>query len=121
MAEEHIICIGCPLGCRATLRIDRRGGILKMTGYRCKEGRKFILEEYRHPVRIFTGTVLTEKSSRTLLPVRTDQPIRKSKLREAAFALARMKVMPPVRMGQIILPNLLESGANVIATDDLLE
>ncbi len=121
MAEERIVCIGCPLGCRATLRIDCRGGILKMTGYRCKEGRKFILEEYRHPVRIFTSTVLTEKSSRTLLPVRTDQPIPKSKLREAAHALARMKVVPPIRRGQIILPDLLESGVHVVATDDLLE
>jgi CxxC motif-containing protein len=121
MAEEHIICISCPLGCRATLRIDRRGGILKMTGYRCKEGRQYILEEYRNPVRVLTTTLLADKSSRSLLPVRTNRPILKSKLKEATHALVRVKVTPPVKIGQVVLHNLLKSGVDVLATDDLFE
>jgi len=121
MAEEYILCIGCPLGCRATLKVDRRGQVLKMTGYRCKEGRQYILEEYRNPTRVFTTTLLTEQSSRPLLPVRTNRPILKSKLKDAALALARVKVTPPVKMGQVVLPDLFQRGTNVIATDDLLE
>jgi CxxC motif-containing protein len=121
MIEENIICIGCPLGCRATLRIDDRGEVFEIMGYKCKEGRQYVLEEYRNPVRIFTTTVLTENSALPLLPVKTDRPILKSKLKEAAIALVRLKVKPPVKVGQIILPNLLNSDINVVATDDLLE
>jgi CxxC motif-containing protein len=119
MVEENIVCIGCPLGCRTTLRIGGRGEVLKVLGYKCKEGRQYVLEEYRNPVRIFTTTVLTEKSSRPLLPVRTNRPILKSRLKESTLTLVRVKAKPPVRVGQVILPNLLNSGVDVVATDDL--
>jgi CxxC motif-containing protein len=121
MVEENIVCIGCPLGCRTTLRINHHGEVAKITGYKCKEGRQYVLEEHCNPVRIFTTTVLTEKSPRPLLPVRTNRPILKSKLKEATLALARVKAKPPVKVGQVILPNLLNSGVGVVATDDLLE
>jgi CxxC motif-containing protein len=121
MVEENIVCIGCPLGCRTTLRIDHHGDVVKIRGYKCKEGRQYVLEEYRNPVRVFTTTVLTEESVRPLLPVRTNRPILKSRLKKATLTLARVKTKPPVRVGQVILPNLLDSGVDVVATDDLLE
>jgi len=121
MVEEKVICVGCPLGCRTTLRIDHHGDVVKITGYQCKEGRQYVVEEYRSPVRIFTATILTEKSAIPLLPVRTDRPILKSKLKEAALTLVRLKAIPPVRIGQVIISNILDTGANVIATDDLLD
>jgi CxxC motif-containing protein len=93
--------------------------VVKVTGYKCKEGRQYVLEEYRDPVRILTTTIRTEGSPRPLLPVRTNRPILKSKLKEATFALVRVKAKPPVRVGQVILPNLLETGADLVATDDL--
>jgi CxxC motif-containing protein len=121
MAEENIVCIGCPLGCRTTLKIDRHGDVVKITGYKCKEGRKYVLEEHRNPVRILTATIRTEKSPRPLLPVRTNRPILKSRLKEATLTLVRVKAKPPVKAGQVMLPNLLNSGVDVVATDDLLE
>ena len=121
MVEEKVICVGCPLGCRTTLRIDDHGDLVKITGYKCKEGRQYVVEEYRSPVRIFTATILTEKSAKPLLPVRTDRPILKSKLKEAALTLVRLRARPPIQAGQILLPNLLNTGADVIATDDLLD
>jgi CxxC motif-containing protein len=121
MVKEEIICIGCPLGCRTTLRINNQHEVVEITGYKCKEGRQYVLEEYRNPVRILTSTILTEKSARSLLPVRTNRPILKSKLKEATLALARVKAVPPVRVGQVILPNLLNTGTDVVATDDLFD
>ncbi len=120
MAEENIVCIGCPLGCRTTLTINRRGDVAKVTGYKCKEGRRYVLEEHRHPVRLLTATIRTEKSSRSLLPVRTSRPIPKTKVIEAVKALARIRTAPPVKIGQIIFSNLLNMGVDVVATDDLL-
>lgn len=119
MIEEKIICIGCPLGCETTLKIDDQGEVVKITGYKCKEGRQYVFEEYRNPVRVFTATLLTENSARPLFPVRTNRPLLKTQLKEAAKALAGTKVKPPIKVGQIILSNLMNTGVDVIATDDL--
>jgi len=121
MAQEKIICIGCPMACETTLKVNDEGEVVKVTGYKCKEGRQYVLEEHRSPVRVFTSTVLSENSSQPLLPVRTNRPILKTKLKEAARALVRVTVKTPVRVGQIILPNLLNTGADVVATDDLFD
>jgi len=120
MGEEKIICIGCPLGCETTLKIDDQREVIKITGTKCKEGRQFVLEEHRSPVRMLTATVLTQNSARPLFPVRTNRPLLKTQLKEAAKALIGVKVKPPIRVGQIILPNLLNTGVDVIATDDLI-
>ena len=87
MAEQTIICIGCPLGCNVTLKIDKKGEIEALTGNQCKEGKEYVIAEFRSPVRVFTATVLTETGGR-LLAVRTDKPVHKGQLKElmrAAF------------------------------------
>ena len=120
MVEEKIICIGCPLGCETTLMIDDQEGVVDITGYKCKEGRQYVLEEYRNPVCVLTATVLTEKSFRPLFPVRTNKPLLKMQIKEAAKALSKVKVKPPIRLGQIILSNIMNTGVDIIASDDLI-
>jgi CxxC motif-containing protein len=121
MVEENIICIGCPLGCKTILRIGDRRKVLKVLGYKCNQGRGYVLGEYRNPVRTLTATVRTEKGPRPLLPVRTNRPILKTKLKETTLALAPLRAKPPVKMGEVVLPNLLNSGVDVVATDYLFE
>ena len=118
--EEKIICIGCPLGCSVNLTVDDKGEVTSITGNKCKEGEKYALDELRNPVRVLTATVLTEGSAQALLPVRTNKPIPKNLLLESMRVVARVKVKPPVKAGQVLLPNLLESGADLISTADLL-
>lgn len=120
MLEEKIICIGCPMGCETTLNIDDQGEVVKITGYKCKEGRQYVLEEHRSPVRVLTATVLTQNSVRPLFPVRTNKPLFKMQLKEAAKVLSKVKVKPPIRLGQIILSNIMNTGVDVVATDDLI-
>ena len=120
MREEIIICIGCPMGCQTILMIDDKGAVAEITGCKCKEGNNYVIEEYRNPVRVLTGTVLTEGSLQPLLPVRTNSPIPKQRLKEGAKALANLRVKSPIRIGEVVLPNLLGIGADVIATSEVL-
>jgi CxxC motif-containing protein len=69
---------------------------------------------------VLTATVLTQNSVRPLFPVRTNKPLLKTQLKEAARALKGLKVKPPIQVGQILLPNLMNTGVDVIATDDLI-
>jgi CxxC motif-containing protein len=118
MAEQVLICIGCPLGCHVTLKMSDKGEVESTAGNQCKEGKDYVVAECRAPVRVFTATVFAEGSGR-LLPVRTDKPIHKNQLKEIMKALAKVSVRPPVKVGQTIIHNILGTGANLIATGNL--
>jgi CxxC motif-containing protein len=49
-----------------------------------------------------------------------NKPVPKTKLIEAAKALTAVRAKPPLRAGEVILPNLLNTGADVVATSALL-
>ena len=117
--EEKITCIGCPLGCSITIAIDDKGEVTSIDGYKCKAGKKYALEEYHNPVRVLTATVLTQDGSQPLLPVRTAAPIIKTKLPEVMRVLAKVRARPPIRIGDAIISNVLNTGVNVVATADL--
>jgi CxxC motif-containing protein len=118
--EEEFICIGCPMGCRITALIGETGSIAKMEGQGCKEGKQYVQSEYANPVRVLTTTVLVEGSSRRTLPVRTNKPVPKERLQETMWALAKVRVRPPLRKGQTIVQDILNTGADVVATDQIL-
>ena len=118
--EERIICIGCPMGCMVVLDIDDEEKVVGITDYKCKQGMKYALEEYKNPGRILTTTVLTETSYQPLLAVRTTMPILKTKLAEGMGALAKVRAKPPIKIGDVIVSNLLDTGVDVVATSGLL-
>lgn len=118
MAEQLLICIGCPLGCHVKLKVSDKCEIETLKGNECKEGKEYVIAEFKAPVRIFTATLFAEGGGR-LLPVRTDKPVHKSQLKELMQALAKLRVEPPVKTGQVIIHNILGTGANVVATGSL--
>ena len=118
--EEQIICIRCPLACLVTVTVGDGGNVLGVANNLCKEGKKYAADECEFPGRILTTTVLTEGSLHKLLPARTSQPIPKERLMEAMRSLSEIKVKPPIRTGQIIVPNIIGTGADLVSTDELL-
>jgi CxxC motif-containing protein len=120
VAEVNIICIGCPMGCVATLTIGDDGEVVAIVGCECKVGQKYVVEEYKNPVRVLTATVVTRGSLPSLLPVRTAAPIPKMKLLPGMKVLAKARVEPPVKIGDVIIPNLLDTGVDLVATSDLV-
>lgn len=119
--EETVICVACPLGCEVSLTIDDKGEVTKVTGYKCKEGEAYAIEEYRNPVRVLPATVRTIDSKHPLLPVRTSKPILKGLMLQGMYELAKVRVKPPVKIGQPLITNLLGTGADVITTWNLID
>lgn len=120
MREQEIICIRCPLGCRGRVITDETNKVVTFEGYECKEGKQYAETEAEEPLRILTATVITESKIRPLLPVKTNKPIPKNKLKHCMRVLARVRVKPPVRMGHVIVPNILDTGANIVTAAELL-
>jgi CxxC motif-containing protein len=117
-AIQEIICITCPKGCDA--KIWEEKGSIKMKGKVCKKGRAYIQQEFLEPKRVLTSTVVVAHSRTRRLPVRTADAIPKKDLFRAMDQLSKVRVKPPVHVGEVIISNLLDTGVDLIASDDVL-
>jgi CxxC motif-containing protein len=124
--EETVVitCVGCPLGCPIRLTVDANGKVTEVTnisGRKCKAGDKYAIEEYKNPVRVLTATVRTSSMRHPLLAVRTSKPMLKHLLRPVMYELAKVQVKPPVKIHQVLITNVLDTGADVITSCDLID
>lgn len=115
MSRKSIICIGCPKGCRMDLDYDD-DKINKITGFSCPTGEEYARKEFTNPTRILPTTVKVIAGELPLVSVKTVAGIPKSLLFPAMKEIASIKVKAPVKIGQVIKPNLLNTGVDLVAT-----
>lgn len=116
----HLTCICCPRGCalEAVLENDE---LVAIAGNRCPRGKKYAADEIKNPVRTVTTTVVLEGSPRfRTVPVKTSTEVPKDRVRAVVDSLAGVTVEPPVHIGDVIVPNVLGTGANIVATANRL-
>jgi CxxC motif-containing protein len=109
-------CIICPKGCR--LHVTSSEEALLVEGQGCHRGTEYAQSEVLHPMRTVTTTVLY--SGRIpRLPVRTDGPVPKDRVKEVIGKAKELVVSPPIVCGQILEENIAGTGTNLIATRTL--
>lgn len=117
-------CTTCPSECLLTVEIEREpdgsvAAVRSVTGNSCPRGDKFAHQELTCPVRVLTTTVAVSGGDEALLPVRTAEAIPLA-LHAQAMALIRgIVVEAPIRMGDVVFPNLLNTGIDLIASMDI--
>jgi CxxC motif-containing protein len=110
-----IICTLCPNGCR--IEIAAGGGQdVELAGYGCQRGRSFAEEECLAPKRILTASVQVSGAGRKMLPVRTTMPVPKDQLLACMEELGKISLDSPVAFHQVILHDILGTGADVVAS-----
>ena len=77
--KNTIICTVCPNGCEIEVNYTTREDAV-LTGYTCKRGIPYAIDECFEPKRTFTSSVKIKGSDRRMLPVRTTGPIPKELL-----------------------------------------
>lgn len=115
---KEIICVTCPKGCHAT--VWEQEGSIEIKGKICKKGKAYIQQEFLEPKRVLTSTVVVAHSRAKRLPVRTVEAIPKKDLFRAMEQLSKVKVEPPVHVGEVIISNVLDTGVDLIASGDVL-
>ena len=65
---------------------------------------------------ILTTTVRIKSETSTLLPVKTDKPIQKEKLKKAMKKISKLQAKAPITVGDIVLRNFTEKGINLVST-----
>lgn len=116
MEVKELTCIVCPVGCRARVYVEG-GRAVRWEQLECKAGEEYVKREVERPLRDFFTVVRVKGGG--VLPVRSTGPIPKEKLKEAVRELAAIEVEGPVRMGEVIVKNLLGLGVDVVATWEL--
>ena|SRR3989338_8948179 len=121
---RNLTCIECPKSCVLAVDIENCR-VVKVEGEKCPKGKDYAVSEVENPRRVLTSTVVVGNGLKPfptlkMLPVRTDKPIPKERILEAAGEIRKIKVERAVKSGEIITANILGLGVNLIATRDCL-
>jgi CxxC motif-containing protein len=116
--KKKMICIGCPMGCY--LAVDHIGTTIRgVSGNRCKVGLEYAEKEISNPERTLTTTVKVKNGHLPLISVRTSKPIPKNTIFDAMDLLAKVEAKAPIKIGDPIVKNILNTGANIVATKNI--
>ena len=110
----RLICINCPKGCQLEVNMTFEG--LKTIGHKCPNGLKFAEQEWFAPVRLLTTTVKTTDDKVRRVPVRTTVAIPRDKIMDAMALLDHVVVTLPIKVGAVVVHDLLNLNVDVIAT-----
>ncbi len=117
--EKTIRCIVCPTGCE--IHVKNVDGELIVEGHTCNRGEVYAKDEFIAPKRILTTTMRVKGGLLPLIPVRTDKPILKERLTEVLNEIAVKEIEAPIKMGEVLIENVLKLDANIIASRDLIK
>ena len=117
-------CTTCPSECLLTVEVERDADgtlveVHSVTGNGCPRGDKFAHQELSCPMRVLTTTVAVSGGDEALLPVRTAEAIPLALHAHAMDLIRGVVVDAPIRMGNVVLPNLLNTGIDLIASMDI--
>ena len=115
MKEIHLTCINCPMGCPLTVTMEG-SQVVRVTGNACKRGDAYGRKEVTNPTRVVTSTVPVVGSEVARIPVKTREDIPKDQIFAWMQAMKNVTAKAPVKIGDVILPNIAGTGVDLIAT-----
>ncbi len=112
--SKEFICIVCPRGCR--INVDDEGNI---TGNSCPRGYQYVQNELTCPKRMLTSTVRVDSELYSRLPVISSSELPKDLIAKAIRELDKVHVKAPIKVKQVIVSNILDTGVDILATRSL--
>ena len=111
---KELICITCPRGCHLQVDDD-----LNVTGNMCPRGAAYAKAELTHPTRMVTSSVWVESKIESRLPVKTKEPIPKELIFPIMEEIKKVSVKAPIRIGDVIIKDVLGTGLDIVATKNI--
>lgn len=117
-------CTTCPSECLLTVEVKRGADgavaeVRSVTGNSCPRGDTFAHQELTCPMRVLTTTVAVSGGDEALLPVRTAEAIPLALHAQVMDLIRGLVVDAPIRVSDVVLPNLLDTGTDLIASMDI--
>lgn len=112
---DRLTCVLCPVGCELEIGKDAAGEI-QVQGNQCDKGIPLATEEVLRPVRNLATSVPLRGTAARMISVRLSRPVPREMLFPILAEIGKLRPEPPVRRGQVLIADVLGSGADVIAT-----
>jgi CxxC motif-containing protein len=112
--NDRLTCILCPIGCE--LEVETDGGEIRVRENQCDKGLDFAAEEILRPKRNLATSVPLAGTADRMLSVRLSERVPRESVASILAEIVRLRPSPPVRRGDVLIPNVCGSGADVIAT-----
>ncbi|PNR97901.1 DUF1667 domain-containing protein [Petrotoga olearia] len=116
--KKKIVCTQCPLGCKINVVYADADEIeiVEVKGNRCKRGLEFVKQEITDPLRVVVTSVKVEDGEIPMASVRSDKPVPLRLMQDIMKTLKQTKVKAPVKRGDVVIQNILDTGSDIIAT-----
>lgn len=118
MEIRNLTCIGCPMGCPLTVKLEDTE-VISIEGNSCKRGAVYGKKEVTNPTRIVTTTVRVSGGTEPVVSVKTKEDIPKDKIFVCVRAMKEITVPAPVHIGDVILRDVAHTGVDMIATKNV--
>jgi len=112
----NMTCIICPMGC--ALEVTRKGNDFTVKGNTCPRGEKYAVKELTNPTRTLTCAVLVEGGKIRMVPAKSSVEIPRDMQKECMEIVKRTKVKAPVKTGDVLIKDILDTGSDIIACID---
>mgnify|MGYP001345493561 CR=1 FL=1 len=119
MKSRKVICVLCPRGCTVLtdLNDDGQATVLEvLSGQPCPKGIEYVNEELLAPMRTVTTTMEVRGGRTPLVSVRTTGPVPLEQARKLVQELSARSAVTPIEIGQVLVPDVLGLGVDIIAT-----
>lgn len=111
---KELTCIICPRGCHLTVDDN-----LNVTGNTCPRGKIYAINELTHPTRTLTSTMKTDSEISPRVSVKSNLPLPKEKIFMAMEEINRVIAKTPIKIGDILVKNILGLDVNIVATKNI--
>ena len=113
-------CIICPMGCNMEVTLDREKGIVEnVLDNGCPRGAKYAEKELLNPTRTLTTTIKVLQGNLAVVPVKSKDELPKDKLLQYMEVIRRTSVKAPIKVGDILIKDILGSGIDIVACADV--
>ncbi len=112
----ELICITCPKGCH--LKVDEENDYA-VTGNSCPRGAEYGKNELKNPKRVITSTVKTNSDEHPRCPVKTAGAVAKGKMFDVMTLLDDITLTTPIKVGDTVIENVLDTGINIVACKNI--
>lgn len=115
--DKLVLCKYCSKKC--VLDIRKEDNCINVHGHECEKGIEFAQQEINNTKDILTTLVRIKESKISVLPVKSSKPIDKKMLVQCSKALSRIYVGAPIKIGDIICKNILNTGIDIVSTKNV--
>jgi CxxC motif-containing protein len=112
---DRLTCVLCPVGCELEIGKDAAGEI-QVQGNQCDKGLPFAVEEVLRPKRNLATSVPLRGTASRMVSVRLTRTVPREMIFPILKEISKLRPEAPVRRGQVLIADVLGTGADVIAT-----